>query len=449
MISAVESFSRRIGLDKAIAYTILTRVVQAGGGILSIFFISKYLTKEEQGYYFTFGSILAVQIFFELGLSTIITQFVAHEVAHLKWDNETQLSGDIKSLSRLSSLLKFCVKWFAVVSVLLNIVLLVGGFLFFIKYGKAENVNWHIPWIILTISTSFSLMVSPILAYLEGLGIVKEVAKIRLAQQTIQIVILGALLVLDFKLLASPLAALCAIAVLPLWLFFTSKKKLLHFIWLQFGEYKVDYRLEIFPYQWRIALSWASGFFIFQLFNPVLFATEGAVAAGQMGMSLAAFNGITAVSISWINTKVPSMASLIAQRSYQALNTLFFQALKYSFIICLASVIFLLTGVYMLQYMQLPLGFRFLPIHLLALLAMATLANQVVSALATYLRCHKQEPFLFLSIMMGVLTALSTIVLGKNFGLNGIVIGYFTLVVLVSLPWAFTVFIRKRKIWHQ
>ena len=34
------------------------------------------------------------------------------------------------------------------------------------------------------------------------------------------------------------------------------------------------------------------GYFIFQLFNPVLFATEGAVVAGQMGMTLAALNGI-------------------------------------------------------------------------------------------------------------------------------------------------------------
>lgn len=37
---------------------------------------------------------------------------------------------------------------------------------------------------------------------------------------------------------------------------------------------KVNYFNEIFPYQWRIALSWISGYFIFQLFNPVLFATE-------------------------------------------------------------------------------------------------------------------------------------------------------------------------------
>ena len=43
----------------------------------------------------------------------------------------------------------------------------------------------------------------------------------------------------------------------------------------------ISYMKEIFPNQWKIALSWVSGYFIFHFFNPVLFA-EGPVVAGQM-----------------------------------------------------------------------------------------------------------------------------------------------------------------------
>jgi O-antigen/teichoic acid export membrane protein len=71
----------------------LSRVIQGGGGLISIFFIASYLTKQEQGYYYTFGSILAIQVFFELGLSGIITQFVAHEFASLKWKSPIELEG--------------------------------------------------------------------------------------------------------------------------------------------------------------------------------------------------------------------------------------------------------------------------------------------------------------------------------------------------------------------
>ena len=55
---------------------------------------------------------------------------------------------------------------------------------------------------------------------------------------------------------------------------------------------------EIFPFQWKIALSWISGYLIFQLFNPVLFATEGSKIAGQMGMTMVAISGISSISIS-------------------------------------------------------------------------------------------------------------------------------------------------------
>ncbi|MFK2504393.1 hypothetical protein ACIXPB_19920, partial [Bacteroides fragilis] len=85
----------------------------------------------------------------------------------------------------------------------------------------------------------------------------------------------------------------------------------------------MDYKTEIFPYQWKIALSWISGYFIFQLFNPVLFATEGAVIAGQMGMTLAALNGIQSLSLSWMTTKIPLYSGLIAQKQYRQLDIIF------------------------------------------------------------------------------------------------------------------------------
>jgi len=94
----------------AIFFTIIARLVQGIGGMALLFLISKFLTIEEQGYYFTFGSVVAIQIFFELGLNTIITQFAAHENAKLKWNEFNQISGDKISLSRLSSLLHLCLK---------------------------------------------------------------------------------------------------------------------------------------------------------------------------------------------------------------------------------------------------------------------------------------------------------------------------------------------------
>ena len=112
-------------------YSSLARVIQAIGGVVSIFFVAKYLTDIEQGFYYTFGSIVAIQVFFELGLNGIITQYVAHEASYLSWEISTKLSGEKKYRSRLASLLHFCAKWYLFFSVILFITLTIVGLFFF------------------------------------------------------------------------------------------------------------------------------------------------------------------------------------------------------------------------------------------------------------------------------------------------------------------------------
>lgn len=450
MNSRIQKVLDKTGIDGAIFFTVLARIVQGGGGIISIFFIASYLTKVEQGYYYTFGSILAIQVFFELGLSGIITQFVAHEFASLKWKSPTELEGSEEAMSRLSSLLHFCVKWFAIVALILLLILIAAGFLFFNTFGTdTSSVMWLSPWVIISISTASSLMISPILSFLEGLGKVKEIAKIRLIQQTCQISVLFLFLFAGFKLYSSPLANIITLLIAPMFLFFSSSKMLLQFIWQQLKTSRVNYRLEIFPYQWRIALSWISGYFMYQLFNPVIFATEGAVAAGQMGITLAVLNGILTISLSWVNTKVPLFSNLIARKEYSSLDRIFNKTVLQASIISLFALVFLVLVVVLMKNIGMSLGNRFLPLFPLILLSLTTLVNQFVSALATYLRCHKKEPFLVFSIVMGAMTAISTLVLGKYFGVIGITIGYSFLTVFVSLIWAVLIFNTKKALWHQ
>lgn len=72
-MSLIKAFALKLGIDKSIFFTSLARVIQAVGGVVSILFVARYLTGIEQGFYYTFGSIVAIQIFFELGLNGIIT----------------------------------------------------------------------------------------------------------------------------------------------------------------------------------------------------------------------------------------------------------------------------------------------------------------------------------------------------------------------------------------
>lgn len=134
IIDVLKNLFAKAGVDKAIAFSSGARIVQGFTGIGSIFFIATFLSGVEQGFYFTFGSIVALQVFFELGLTGIMTQYVAHEAAYLEVINN-DFEGDEIHHSRLASLQLFCQKWYAILSIIIFVVLLVVGFVFFTKYS--------------------------------------------------------------------------------------------------------------------------------------------------------------------------------------------------------------------------------------------------------------------------------------------------------------------------
>ena len=120
-------FLRYIGMDGAIAYSSAARIIQAVANLLTIFFIATLLSSDEQGYYYTFASVVGIQVFFELGFTGIMTQYVAHEVVHLKLNENYCYEGDDCHLSRLSYLMHFCIKWYTVITILFFIVVNIIG----------------------------------------------------------------------------------------------------------------------------------------------------------------------------------------------------------------------------------------------------------------------------------------------------------------------------------
>ena len=450
----LKDIAKRIGIDISIAYSSGARIIQAFTGVASIIFISRFLTGIEQGFYYTFGSIVAIQVFFELGLTGIITQYVAHEASHLILNNQQQFEGEEKYRSRLSSLLRFSVKWYAIISILLLIILTFVGFIFFERYDKSEGtVSWRIPWILISLGTAIKLFQSPLTSLLMGIGKVKEMSKIGFYQQIILPTSAWIGLACGFKLYVVGISTILAALIWNIYVSRTSMQRILINLWKEKITVRVQYMQEIFPFQWKIALSWISGYFIFQLFNPVLFATEGAVVAGQMGMTLAALNGIQALSTSWLSTKVPLYSQLIALKDYKRLDQIFNQTLKQMAFVCFILLCIMMIGVWGIRYFDIcigeeALGERFLDYIPMLLMMIPLFINQYVTSWATYLRCHKKEPFLVNSICAGIACCLSTFILGKYFGLYGVTGGY-CFITITFLPWGYNIYKTKKNQWHE
>lgn len=447
--------AKTIGMDKAIAYTSGARVVQGVVGVGTVFFLSTFLTGVEQGFYFTFGSILALQIFFELGLTGIMQQYVAHEASHLTLDENLEYQGESKYRSRLASLVRFCLKWYSVLAGVVLVFLIVIGNIYFSEYGDSQSVDveWRVPWVIICIGTSICIFQSPQTAILRGLGFVKDISEIEFYRQIINPLCIWIGLILGLKLYVMGIGYVLSAVVWQVFVIHKGLFRILTNLSKTEVSNKVGYFSEIFPYQWRIALSWISGYFIFQLFNPVLFATEGAIVAGQMGMTLHALNSIQSLSLSWVNTKIPVMSKLIALKEYVKLDSLFNQTLKQMVSVCsvlLIVFIFLLWGLDALQveFNGTILANRFLGYVPTLLLMLPIFLQQFTGSWATYLRCHKKEPFLVNSVVGGLLCMASTLVLGRVFGLYGITVGYCCIQIFLCL-WAYRIYVSKKTEWHK
>ena len=447
-----KSIATKFGVNKTIFYTSSSTSIAALGSLLSALLVIKFLSFEEQGFYYTFGSIVAIQIFFELGLNGIITQFVAHEFANLSFDQEANIIGSEYNKSRISSLLHFCVKWYLLFSFGLFLVLLISGFVFFTKFQQNNiNINWLMPWLLLSFVTALNLLLSPIIAFLQGLGKVKEIANFQLYSQFTRLVIVSTGLIFGLKLYVLGVGVLVLFITMLINILIRFKAQLIT-IWNIPITEKIHYFKEIFPYQWKIGLSWISGYFIFQLFNPVLFASEGAKIAGQMGLTLTALNGILTISFAWISTKVPLFSKLIANKKFYDLDLIFNKTFNQSMFINATLLLTFFSFIYTITHFNLKFGQtliseRFISLLPLLLMMLTFFLNQIVSSWATYLRCHKKEPFLFISIVGGILSAVSILYFGKHFGLIGITLSYFTLNILM-FPWAYIIFKTKRAEWH-
>lgn len=452
--STIKSIASKIGMDGAIAYSSAARIFQAFAGVVSVFVIATFLSGAEQGYFFTFNSILAIQIFFELGFTGIMTQYVAHEVVHLNLTKDYYYEGDRRYKSRLAYLVRFCLKWYLLVAIVFFIIIVVIGIAYFNHYAiPDDNISWQMPWYLLSFSTAVKLFQSPFTSLYKGLGKVKEMNEITFYQQLIIPVTQWTLFACGLKLYVVGISSLLGVIVWWIFVLNTGLWKILYNLLKEKIIETISYMKEIFPYQWKIALSWISGYFIFQLFNPVLFATEGAIVAGQMGMTVHVLNAIQGFALSWQNTKIPKYCGYIEMKQYEALDFLFNKTLKQMMWVCIAILLIFYSVIVVLRITRFSIGDtvfanRFLPYLPMLLMTIPVIVNQLVSSWATYLRCHKQEPFLINSVVMGVLCCLSTIILGHLLGLYGITSGYCLLTLMVSLPWGHHIFVTKKRAWH-
>lgn len=436
-----------LGLDRAVGFTVLARFWSSAAGLVTVALIARFLSPAEQGYYYTFGSLVAVQIIFELGFSFVILQMASHERARLSISEDCEITGDSVAHARLASVVQKAVRWYSVAALLMAVTMIPVGFYFFYTHQHpGQTVAWRLPWCFDALAAVLNFQLDPLLSFLEGCGYVPQIAHLRL-RQSFTGSLLAWLALASHHGLFAPAMMLCGTAAMSvIWL--VGKRKLL-FGLLKFstGMNRIHWRQEVWPFQWRIAVSWFCGYFIFFLFNPVLFAFRGPVEAGQMGMSLSLANAIQNIAVAWVSTKSAPFGTLIARKQYGQLDRTFFLALGQSSVVALAGALAAWLGCVYLNIEHIRFAHRLLDPTSVMMLLITMLTNVVIFAQAYYLRAHKQEVFFVNSVVGALIIAACTVVFGRYYGATGIVVSC-CIGNVAGLVWATYKFQKYRKLWH-
>lgn len=449
MIKFIKKIASKLGIDRAISFVLIGRVFSFLSQPITLYLIAKFFSPSEQGYYYTFGSILSASIFLELGLGIVLTQFASHEYAFLIWKSDGSLTGDENSLSRLLTILRKSLKWYGILSIIFFTVLIPVGIIFFGSNRAAEDVHYILPWVFLVLSSAFSLFIYPILTVIEGCGKVAEIQKLKFYQLAFGAVSVWIIIYLQGTLFAASILAVTNFFVAAFWIMknFSGLIKQLKLRDNKFNYNNISWRSEILPMQWRIALSWISGYLIYQLFNPLLFKYQSASVAGQMGMSITVANVVQGTAIAWISTKLPLYGSLIKQKQYRELDNLAWkstiQALFFSISFSFAAIIF----IYFIKNQFPNYGQRILSVSAITALLYSNIINIIITSLAGYLRAHKEEPFLINSLVGAFLTAFIAWISAKYFNANILCYSIAALNTFIGLPLAYFIFKKKRLDW--
>jgi O-antigen/teichoic acid export membrane protein len=436
-----------LGLDRAVGFTVLARFWSSAAGLVTVFLIARFLSPAEQGYYYTFGSLVAMQMVFELGFSFVILQMASHERAQLSISADYEITGDATAHARLASVIQKSVRWYSVAAVLVAATLVPVGFHFFSTHQHAgPAVAWRSPWCFAALMAALNFQIDPFLSFLEGCGYVPEVARLRFMQSVTGSLLAWGALANHHGLFAPSMMLLGMASSAVVWLV-GKRKLLLGLLRYQAGGDRIRWNEEVWPFQWRIAVSWFCGYFIYWLFNPVLFAYRGPVEAGQMGMTISLVNAIQNIAVSWVSTKSAPFGTFIARKEYGILDHTFFQALRQTFAVSIAGALTAWIGCIYLNLLHLRFAQRLLDPLTLGLLLICMIINVIVLAEAFYLRAHKQEVFFINSVVGAVTVTITTLTFGRYYGARGIAVSC-CIGNILGLVWSTYKFRKYRRLWH-
>ena len=390
----IYKFFKLLNIDEKILLFLSSKAFSYISYPITLGLIINYMTPAEQGYYYTFFTLLSFSMFLELGLGVILTNFASHEFSNLKWENNL-LIGNKDSIKRSNMLIKKTMQWFTIVAFVFFILMsFIGNFFF----KENNSINYFNAWVFFIGVFSPGLIFSPILSILQGFGKIKEVQKVIFFQVFLSIIAFWIGLLINLSIYALVLQF--------------AVQNLISFIYILFNYHKLirrsifetsemlSWKNEILPLQLKTGFTWLISYLGINLLIPFSFKIFGAETAGQLGMSFRIAEITSVVCLAWTNTRVPLMGNLIANNYKDKFFNFYYRTLKSIILIGFLTTIAIFLAFNVLDYFSYNKFLeRVLKLEYIILLSISYYMFAISNYLAMTIRSFKDEKMIFPNVI--------------------------------------------------
>ena len=302
-----------------------TRAINIASGLLCLTIVAGAYDSFSAGRIYTLLSLAGAATLFELGLSTLVLQRASQVTREESWNQVDPT----QSHTLITPFLGHYLVLICVQALLLLVVLLPVGLWVIVGVFKEPLAGLGVfAWVGACLVMALGLPTALLLSTLEGLGQLAVVAKVRAVQALASLLALNLALFWGIGYLAIAIQLACALAVgwLALWtLHGPFVKLILQHVRLQLvkARVKLDWR-----FQWRLSLSFLSGYFSNQAWVVAISLTGAVALAGHVAMTLQVLTAMVGFAITPIAARLASLSALARPDSCNDYHRLVFLLIR-------------------------------------------------------------------------------------------------------------------------
>lgn len=417
---------KNFGFEYVLILRILNLVFGAGFAIS----VAYKLSPECQGIIFSIFGLIALQYIFDFGGCQALAQVSAYLAANNERKNILILINKVKK---------------NYINISIMFILIVGAIGLYILNNKDHNIEYiSETWITIIVLNAIIFYINPQISIFEGVGFIKNITIYRLVGTVIGFMVATCMIINNFDI----------VSIIPITLFQLIFLAILrHKVNVKIlNKYKnridksnmdIDWKKNIFPYQWKVGLSWIFGYVVQQSITPIILVKLNAADAGRYGLLLSITNAIILVAMSWIGNRSRKYIKLINSDNKNLLIKYFQFDTKLSVII--TAILFLLFNytLILIDGKIISLTEKLPELKIIIIHSVNTIFSVLTFCVAIYLRSFKEEPMLIMTFVTGIIAVCGTYLLAAK-GLETIILFHAAINIFIAIPWTIILFNKHR-----